>query len=193
MLRNPGSLSIYKGKITTKSGSTDIAVWDAIPICDPVCSIFLYCPHNQYPDKDFLLESFNSDFDNFDQSQCKDQCSLRARYINSVFDTLKGSLEETTPITTHTIGMFLIPLYSHLISFKIQEYALKGRVFNNRGSINPIYREMRATIKSIYDILKELGVNPKDQNNYLNGDSSYYDDLVNNGEVLESQVKLENK
>jgi len=78
----------------------------------------------------------------------------------------------------------LIPRYSHLVTFKILEFSLKGNVLTGRGTVSPIYREMRETIKTINSILRELRIDPKSSSSFVNGDSDYYETLME-GEVVE--------
>ena len=182
-IKNPGGLSIFKGHVD----AIPISMWDAIPVCDPACRIFTYCPHNSYPDKLELNEAFHANVNEVDEwvrESCTELCSLRKRYLNSVYDTLVKSIPEKDDMKMHVVGMMLIPLYSALVTFKIAEYSMRGQVYTGRG-INPVYKEMRETIKTINGILKEINLQAPPSAGYVNGDEGYYESLMADGEVVQ--------
>jgi len=166
VIRGAGNLSIYKGKIN----SIQIAMWDALPYCTQSCSFFEECPHN-------ILDQVDSD---------TIKCQLREKYLQSVFGTLTSCIEED-PMSFHKVGFMLIPLYSHLVSFKIEEHVHRNIL--NKGRVNAIYKEIRETIKLINSLLKDLlpeeEINQTVSSvNYVDGDSCYYDQLME-GEVIQ--------
>lgn len=182
-IKNVGGLSISKGR----SKEVQTSVWDAIPKCNPMCTIFNLCPHNPYDEKDELTLIFynKEDEDRFKDLEivCTSLCTLRKKYLNSCHSMLQNSIHENTDLSQHAIGMMLIPLYSHLVSFKIKEYSLGGSVMNSRGGVHTIYREMRDTIRTINTILKDLGIMGDQKKGYVNPNSTYYDTLME-GEVI---------
>ncbi len=133
------------------------------------------------------LESLIDEFAETNETpvRCSSLCILRKRYLNSVFGTIQAcvtgkkgiasssSAKETKALTTslsaltssneefkmHIIGMMLVPLYSHLASFKIYEHSLKGSVLCGSGKlpkINPVYKEMRDTIRTILAMCRSI-------------------------------------
>jgi hypothetical protein len=184
MIRNVGNLSIVKGK---KNG-VSVSMWDAVPLCDPSCSIFLNCPHNDYENKKEIKKLFLDKEDV--TSLCTSLCSLRKRYLNSVYTSIKNGIKKKDVLTEHKIGMFLIPLYSNLVTFKILEYSLRGNSFTTRGGISPIYKEMRETMRLINSLLKEMEMDLESRGSngrpgYIHGDEDYYDQMMDTGEVVD--------
>ena len=161
-MKNVGSLTIHKGKI----GELAVKMWDCLPLCDSDCSLWeTECPYDRN----------------------KTRCELRRNYIESVFNSLSTAIDSKDDLTMHRVGMLLIPLYTSLISIKLEIHAKNGSLRASSGRVDPIYREMRETIKMIDSMLKDLNID-KDKGStgkgdLLNGDGDYYEHLIKKGEV----------
>jgi hypothetical protein len=163
-MKNIGSLSIHKGPM----GQFHLKLWDALPICDASCPLFEeQCPYDK----------------------TKRICDLRKTYVENVMSSLYKAVEEKDEMMMHRVGMLLIPLYTSLISIKLDIHAMNGRVSDSKGRVNGIYRELRETIKTIDAFLKDLGIDKvkgaskNGKGDLLNGNGSYYEDLLNEGKV----------
>jgi len=127
-------------------------------------------------------------------------CFLHTSYLGYVYNSLAVQRkEELTWELSHKIGLLMIPLYSHLVKFKIFEAGLNGpMVVGSKGSqiVNPIYREIRDTIKTLTSMHKEFGLNdrvvkPEELDpNLLHGDPSYYEQLYDGEEVNGGEREL---
>lgn len=163
-MKNTGSLSIHKGKL----GELAIKMWDVIPVCDANCPLWEEeCPYDK----------------------SKTRCELRRQYIESVFSSLSNAIENKDEMIMHRVGMLLMPLYTSLISIKLEIHAKQGSMRSSRGGVDPIYRELRETIKLIDSMLKDLGIDKEKggsdngKGDLLNGDGDYYEHLLNEGQV----------
>jgi len=157
-MQNAGSLSIHKGKL----GELNLKMWDAVPLCSEDCRLWNECP---YDDR-------------------RGRCQLRKVYVENVFDSLKLAITNRDELTMHKVGMLLMPLYSSLISLKIEAYSMGGRVRGSSGKVDNIFREIRDTVKLISSFLDELNVKPSGKaSNPLDGDGSYYESLLSEGKV----------
>ena len=160
-MKNIGSLTIHKGKI----GEVAVKLWDVVPICDANCPLWEEeCPYEKN----------------------KTRCELRRNYVESVFNSLSSAIEDKDDLTMHRVGMLLMPLYTSLISIKLDIHAKQGSVRGARGGVDGIYREMRETIKLIDAFLKDLNISkdgPNGRGDLLNGDGEYYEHLLKHGQV----------
>jgi hypothetical protein len=161
-MKNVGSLSIYKGNI----GEVQVKLWDALPTCDSSCELWEEkCPYDK----------------------TKKICDLRKNYVENVFTSLNKAVDERDEVTMHRLGFLLMPLYTSLISIKMEIHAKNGNIRGMKGSVDPIYRELRETIRMIDLMLKDLGINKnkdeegKKRRDLINGNAEYYDDLLNEG------------
>jgi hypothetical protein len=118
-------------------------------------------------------------------------CHILSSYMGGVFDlmirTFPGNISEDV---VYRIGMHLVPLYKILCRLKMQEYSedsvfLQGKMGR---SINPIFEEIRKTIKQIEDTWKNLGYIvtegrklKKDRFAGYFNERSYYDVIENGG------------
>lgn len=151
-----GNLEMKKGKLD----GIPIVLWDAIPQCnEEACPIRERCPY-----------------------QKTGKCTVRLKYLENVFNTVSAIPEHMDPVTAMKIGMHIIPLYTQLCRFKMEEYACETVVTDGKGStkINPIFREIRETIKLTTTLLNDLSSNRKDVVP-MDGDSDYYDSLFTAG------------
>jgi len=163
-MKNIGSLQINKGLL----GELQVKVWDALPTCDESCSLWEEkCPYDK----------------------TKRICDLRKNYVENVFTSLSKACDDQDDITMHRLGFLLIPLYTSLISIKMEIHSKNGNIRGFKGGVDPIYREMRETIRMIDMMLKDLGIDKnKDgkgnkRKDFVNGNAEYYEDLLNEGMV----------
>ena len=160
-MKNIGDMNLYKGKM----GELQLIMWDALPNCSEECSIYEDCPYGAVPHKRL-------------------KCEMRRRYLESVMGSLDKGIPKKDEMSNLSVGLMIAPLFSHLISFKIFEYSTGHNIMYGKG-VHPVYKEIRATIKSINDILRDLGINNKDgkDRGLIDGNSDYYDDMIRKGRV----------
>ena len=157
-MKNIGSTELDKGV----DGELKLVIWDAVPECSEICPIFEMCNYKQL----------------------KNKCSMRKKYIKKVVDQLSKVVDKTDD-NWHKVGFMLVPLYSMLISFKISALAVQDPIVRGKMGLkaHPSYKEIRETIKTINQLLSDLNVSKKDRKQFLNGDSDYYENMINNGEM----------
>lgn len=163
-MKNVGNITPFKGHL----GSIQIRMWDALPECVEECPNWDTCP----------------------DSKVRKVCELRRKYIQSIFTDL-NPLFKKDKFTRHKAGMLLIPLYTQLINFKLAAHSTQYDIYSGKGKINPVFKEMRETIKLINSLLTELRVEVpnipggKEANNrsLVNGDSDLYESLLEDGGV----------
>ena len=161
-MKDIGSMTLYKGKL----GDVQLIMWDALPDCVDACTIFDTCPYEKMARK-------------------RIKCEMRRRYLESVMNSLEKGIEKKDEMTSLTVGLMLAPLFQHLISFKIFEHGLSHNLMSSKTKIHPVYKEIRATIKEINSLLRELGITASDkEKNYLDGNAEYYDEMIKNGSVV---------
>lgn len=145
-----GEISTSRGTITGDSieGTKSIFSWDAVPNCIEMdCPAYDVCNFNQYQDS---------------------KCGAILQYAKGVQDLMfKNFVERMDEPSLFRIGMHLSPLYIMLAKFKITELGVRHVMESNpktgMRSINPIYREIRETIKMIEQTWKSIGIDPKSQ------------------------------
>lgn len=139
MMQSIGSLKVTKGSI----GDLPIVIWDALDMCKgEECILFgngcPYMPKQGLP------------------------CTIQMKYIRQVYAGYMNNLlanDEVDSIIVTKIGFHLIPLYVHLIKMKIEEHGSSSIWdVDGRGNrkVNPVYKEIRETIKTITAINKDL-------------------------------------
>jgi len=164
-MKNIGSLTLNKGKL----GDITARIWDAVPPCNQSCELYeSSCPYDKKTPR----------------------CTLRIVYIESVIDSLNAAVKVKDELAIHRIGLLLVPLYSMLINIKLDMYMRGGSMRGSKGGIDGIYRECRDTIKMIDGMLASFCVEtkgkfgePKPDKGLLNGDSDYYDSLIEDGHI----------
>ena len=128
-----------------------VAAWDAVQVCpqNDDCPLHLDCPY---------LPAII-------QSASVKKCAIQQHYLSYVFDNLvTNNIKELDQNQLDQIGFLLMPLYGHLIKFKMLEYALNiktGTVSMNKLNtpiLHPIYREIRETIKLISSMQWQVGL-----------------------------------
>jgi len=166
-LRNIGTESIDKGFVRE---GIPLAAWDGLKECSQaLCPIFHRCSYV----KDGIPP----------------QCEVQKRYVVSILERLFRKYRYLDEASVLTIGMQIVPLYSHLAQLQIIELSLhlhditgvtdKGSVY-----VHPIYKEIRETMKTIHLAFKTLGIEAPypgkpdpdgpDEGDAFKGDPSYY-------------------
>lgn len=161
--RKLGNLVIQKGRLD----NIPIVMWDAIPQCDVEnCPIGDTCPYQKVG-----------------------RCSVRVKYLANVFEAVSSVPENMDPITVLKIGMHIIPLYSQLCRFKMVEHNSPVMLTDSKGNekINPIFREIRETIKVCSVLLREI--NSEVSGLPGDGDSDYYDSLFTGASEVSTPKK----
>jgi len=161
-MKDIGDMTIYKGKL----GDVQLIMWDALPDCVEECPIYTTCPYAS-------------------MQRRRLKCEMRRRYLESVMGSLEKGVQKKDEMSSLTIGLLTAPLFNHLISFKIFAHSLQHSVMSGR-KVHPIYKEIRATIKEINGLLKDLGLTADGKRgNYLDGDSDYYDTMIQKGQMVQ--------
>lgn len=137
----------------------------AIPTCSQKCPIYAIC---KYDRRNKL-------------------CGMRKDYFEMVGDGLNEILKDN-PTTAHIVSCLLMPMYQHLLTVKLSIHAHSGVLdTNTKGTINPVYKELRETIKMITGMLKDLGILGGQQQggqaasktgDIVNGTGDWYDKMV---------------
>lgn len=120
---------VCKGKF----GDLQITMWD---VCDE-------CHLNECPIYDRCSYSKRQGM----------KCQVQMKYLGKVIDAILTEYQEVLDDASMTrFGFEVIPLYGHLIKFKIAEMGFSSPVyFDEKGNprVNPIYREIRGIISAI--------------------------------------------
>ncbi len=166
-IQGAGNLNIFKGYIN----NIQFTMFDSLPDCNERCIMFNSC----------TVKAVNNNIED------TEKCEIKKRYMNAVLSSLKEGLPEQDVMTVHKMGILLLPLYQQLISFKLAEYAMdtESGMINNvfiKSRINPVYKEIRAVIKMINDMLNEMSIEGS-KAGYEKGDGDYYDTLFEAGET----------
>lgn len=149
------SLVIYKkivhADLCKDKTAKTIAMWDAVSICpqNDECPLFMDCP---YVTK--IMERAEVA-----------KCAIQEHYVKYVYANLvEQNIYELDQSQLDQIGFLLMPLYVHLIKFKMIEYSLHLKndliSVSKMGvkSVHPIYREIRETIKNIASMSWQVGI-----------------------------------
>lgn len=158
-----------------------IAVWDAVGECSrSACTLHLDCPYL------LQIESVNK----------SSPCLVQSNYVKYVFDSIVvANVDKLSQMQMDQIGFHLLPLYQHLIKFKMVEFSLTTmgdiaeRNLRTGGlTIHPVYKEIRDTLKHIDSLWSSIGINkdlkierpktPSLEDMFEHGDPSYADKLV---------------
>lgn len=148
--RTVGDIGARKGMVDAKK---ILLTWDAIPPCqDEQCPAHHMCGRYQH----------------------KGKCTVMLSYMKGIGTVLLREYKDVmTDEDLIKIGLHLLPLYRNLCKLKIEELGVR-RVLNTnmQGNyvVNPIYREIRDTIKTIETVWKNLAL-PAPMNGKGNGGS----------------------
>jgi hypothetical protein len=186
------SLSLNKGRL----GELTVVIWN---VSDPCTA---------YPDDN---ETTSCAFLEICPYKKEGKCKVQVQYMKYLFDSLiKDTQDILTQIQIHKIGLFLFPLYQHLIKFKMEAYGVKRVTLETEKgskSIHPIFREIRETMKTIEGFYKSIGIGfmnletPPDpestvQDDWLrqHGDPDYYErEVLGNESATEGEAETENE
>jgi len=158
-----------KGKYL--DSETLLSCWDPVDECKgEACPVYERCPYGSHRTT----------------NKKKGLCVVQRDYMRGVHTLMLRNFEDRmTEGMIFRIGQHLFPLYRTLIRINIEELAVESIVHTDDKGLkraNPIYREMRETIKQIEYIWKTLGFSepapiPRKTGNELTGNPDYYGDL----------------
>ena len=139
----PHRLSQSLGTLAIRKGTLDglaLFTWDVIPECtDERCKATFIC--------DFTR---------------KGRCTVMVQYMKGTSEMLFRSFGEVLDEPTfYRVGMHLMPMYRTLARLKIEELGVKNIITTSdtgRKQANPIYKELRDTIKLIDGLWTSLGL-----------------------------------
>ena len=152
-----GTMSTIKGKliktnpINKKTQEKMLFSWDAINDCiNEDCPAYEICHYEK-----------------------TGKCRVQLSYIRGVQGIIFKNYSDTaTETQLYKVGMYLNPLYINLCKFKIAELGVRKVIYHNKAGskvINPIYKEIRETIKTIEAIWKSIGLDPDDKAPFVPG------------------------
>lgn len=133
-----GDVSVERGK--TRNQQVRLYSWDAINDCQAEnCVAYQFCRYDK-----------------------KGKCTIQANYLRAFSDVMFTNFAASfTEGDFYYIGMHMMPLYKTLCKLKIEELAVT-RVINvdEKGvrRVNPVYKEIRETIKLINSLWKSMGM-----------------------------------
>lgn len=143
---------------TKKLSSISTKCFDAVVPCQPdICELASRCPYVDAVDEDPETGSLRY----APTRGVGNKCEVRRSYIDGVFKTLNEAVSQDgrvlNIVDAHRVGLLILPLYNSLMDFKLAVLGANGSIYHGKGA-NPAYKEMRATIKMIDDMLKDLGL-----------------------------------
>jgi len=111
-------------------------------------------------------------------------CKVLKAYIRSATLVLYNEQKDLSAAQRFQVGMHIMPLYKILCKLKIEEVGVVRAVTtNSRGTlvVNPLYKEIRETIKTIDVVWRSIGVQgakrPNTSPTFGDGSSNYYDKM----------------
>lgn len=138
----PDGIAYQRGKLPVEKGpALNMRVWQNIHRCEEDCPARDLCTY----DKENLA-----------------QCQVAADYLKDIYYMLTRRADSARVLDERrstAIGIMLIPMYSQLIRLLIAEFGVTHVTYTtDKGSImiNPIFKEIRATIKDIHGLEKSL-------------------------------------
>lgn len=87
------------------------------------------------------------------------KCAVQVTYLKTFFESVVNTYDHMTETELFKVGMHLVPLYSQLCRLKIEEMGTEQvAYFNDKGNrvINPIFKEIRETLKVIHLMWRDL-------------------------------------
>jgi len=108
------------------------------------------------------------------------RCQIMLRYMKAASMTLYNHREQMTSAQRYQVGIHIMPLYRTLCRMKIEEIGVERILYrDDKGMfrINPLYKEIRETIKVIDAVWKSIGVTEVEAppSKPFSGKNSYYD------------------
>jgi hypothetical protein len=113
-------------------------------------------------------------------------CMVMQKYIRSASIILYANQKGLTSAQRFQIGMHIMPLYKILCKLKIEEVGVTRIVSTTeRGSLvaNPLYKEIRDTIRAIDSVWKSIGAQDVKINispDFGSSSENYYDRMEKN-------------
>jgi len=107
--------------------------------------------------------AYRGDTCHYDKSKLK-RCGVMSNFLKGVADTIMMSIpegEEVDPMFLWRVGMHLMPLYQMFGRMKIEEATFSRVIYTDdkgRRKANPIYKEIRSTLKLIERTWKNLNL-----------------------------------
>lgn len=121
---------------------------DVIPRClDMECPAYEYCQPDLSTSKVKVVREGG--------------CWLVYHYLESIANEVRSCYPQLTPDQTLKVGSLLLPQYRVLCRLQIEEMGLRRLVIENaRGGlkVNPLYSEIRETMKLISRLWREIGL-----------------------------------
>lgn len=161
-IRKLHTTKIGKGKMRLTTGTSLFYAWDAVPECSAErCPAFANCIYDK-----------------------KDKCKVIREGLKGLsFVLFRNFKEKMTEDQLWRIGMHLMPLYRMLLRLNIEELGVDRVIVEDmRGirRINPLYKELRETIKTIDLTWKAIGISEdhdKKGGDSVDGDPDYVENL----------------
>jgi len=160
-IRKLHTTKIGKGKMRLTTGTSLFYAWDAVPDCTAEqCPAFANCIYDK-----------------------KDKCKVIREGLKGLsFVLFRNFREKMTEDQLWRIGMHLMPLYRMLFRLNIEELGVDRVIVEDmRGirRINPLYKELRETIKTIDLTWKAIGISEdkKEDENDGHGDPDFVENL----------------
>ena len=154
-------------------GQIKLYAWDVLPRCRQAeCTCSDICVY------------FNSE-----SNKERERCMVIGSYLKKVTDVILGNLGESiTEVQLFRVGTNLIPLYRNFARMKLEEAGLDSPLVTSKMGNqipNPIYKDIRESVKMIDMLWKSIGLQTMDEKFNLpqpdlspsEGDYSYYDTL----------------
>jgi hypothetical protein len=144
----PTELSELLGNLGTGRGEfkKDIRMyaWDAVKNCTgPTCPSYRYCAEHEVGKR----------------------CTIMENYLSAIYSTILRSAKKQNSkdleVKLLRVGFDLIPLYKNYMFLKLGEMGVEEAIEkDHRGikRINPIYKEIRETVKEIEKTWKSIGL-----------------------------------
>lgn len=127
-----GSMSLIKGN--------GIEAFDFARTCDEDCPLFEHCNNDK-----------------------KGKCAVHVMYMNYVQQRLGiRRLQNLDEVSKLKVATELFPLFKQLLTFKLYEASLPlSGIITEKGTMNPVYKEIRQVIVSINNLIDSIFVNKK--------------------------------
>lgn len=134
-----GSLQVSRGAIGEGEDRINLYAWDATPRCtNEDCPATRMCHY-----------------------QREGRCRVASNYMQAATSVIiRNFANELDEPRLYQVGMHLLPLYRMLCKLKIEEVGVERAVSVGRygPKANPIYKEIRETIKLLLHAWKSLGL-----------------------------------
>lgn len=164
MQERMGKMGVMKGK--TDDGAVSLYSWDAVAECEVEnCPAYLNCPY-----------------------QKEGKCHAQVQYLKAVTSIVFNNFDEITEPQLYRVGMHLVPLYKTLCRMKLEEIGTTSVAYtDSKGNrkVNPIFREIRETIKVIELTWKSIGLDrimaesmPTDPFDEKEEEGNYYEEMA---------------